>query len=146
MAGAPTRRRQAYGAAMLRLLLGIVVTTALAWMVFVAALALFQPRGMNLREAKRLLPDIARLIRDLTQDQSLPGGVRRRLGVLVAYLALPFDLVPDFIPVLGYADDVIVIAVVLRSVVRQAGPEAIARHWRGSPAGLALVHRLSGLE
>jgi uncharacterized membrane protein YkvA (DUF1232 family) len=57
---------------------------------------------------------------------------------------LPFDLVPDFIPVLGYADDVIVVAIALRSVVRHAGPAALERHWSGSPQGLGIVRLLSG--
>ena len=64
---------------------------------------------------------------------------------LLGYLALPFDLVPDVIPVLGWADDAIVVALVLRSVVRRAGPEALARHWPGSPEGLAALRRLARL-
>ena len=63
----------------------------------------------------------------------------------MAYLALPIDLVPDFIPVLGYADDAIVVALVLRSVVRGAGPQALKRHWPGTPGRLAAVRRLAGL-
>ncbi len=84
------------------------------------------------------------LVRRLARDDTLPPRIRRRLGLLLAYLALPFDLVPDFIPVLGYLDDVIVMAWVLRSVVRAAGPAALERHWPGSPAGLAAIRRLSG--
>ena len=87
-----------------------------------------------------------RLLKALGADASVPRGVRTRLGLLVAYLALPFDLVPDFIPVLGYADDVIVVALVLRSVVRRAGPEAIDRHWTGSDVGLQLVRSMCGLQ
>lgn len=131
---------------MLRVLLGIVTTLAFTWIVFLAALALFRPKELNLREAKRLVPDIARLIRDLARDHALPSGARRRLALLVVYLALPFDLVPDFIPVLGYADDAIVIGLVLRSVVKRAGPRALEKHWRGSPSGLMLVRRLAGVR
>jgi uncharacterized membrane protein YkvA (DUF1232 family) len=58
---------------------------------------------------------------------------------------LPFDLVPDFIPVAGYADDVLLVAWVLRSVVRAAGPEALDRHWPGTPEGLVVVRRLAGV-
>ena len=62
-----------------------------------------------------------RLLPRLAADRSLPRGVRVRLALLLAYLASPIDLVPDFIPVIGYADDAIIVAAVLRSVARQAG-------------------------
>ena len=55
--------------------------------------------------------------------------MRVRQALLSAYLALPFDLIPDPIPVLGYADEAIIVALVLRSVTRRAGPEAVTRHW-----------------
>lgn len=58
---------------------------------------------------------------------------------------MPFDLVPDFIPVVGYADDAIIVAFALRSVVRKAGPEALSRHWPGTPEGLTAVQRLAGI-
>jgi uncharacterized membrane protein YkvA (DUF1232 family) len=129
----------------LRVLGGIVVALVATWTVFVGVLVVFRPRGIDLSEAKRLVPDIARLLRALAKDPTLPSGVRRRLGLLLAYLAMPFDLVPDFIPVLGYADDVIVVALVLRSVVRRAGPAALERHWTGTTRGLELVRSLSGV-
>lgn len=74
----------------------------------------------------------------------MSGKVRRRLGLLLLYLAFPIDLVPDFIPILGYADDVIVIALVLRSIVRQAGIDTLERHWRGTPEGFLALHSLAG--
>jgi hypothetical protein len=61
------------------------------------------------------------------------------------YLLTPIDLIPDFIPVLGYADDAIIVAIALRSVTRHAGPEALDRHWPGTPAGLATLRQLAGL-
>lgn len=129
-----------------RLLIGIVIALALTWAVFVAALVVFKPNGIDFKEAKRLVPDLVRLLRALAADSDLPPGVRRRLGLLLAYLALPFDLIPDFIPVLGYADDVIVVALVLRSVVRAAGPHAVDAHWSGTPQGLSLVRSLAGVR
>ena len=72
--------------------------------------------------------------------------MRWRLGALIAYLAMPVDLVPDFLPVVGYADDALVVAFALRSVVRAAGPEAIDRHWTGTPQGLLAVRRLAGVR
>ena len=60
-------------------------------------------------------------------------------------MAVPIDLVPDFVPVLGYADDAVVVALVLRSVVRRAGAGAVARHWPGTPEGLAALQRATRL-
>ena len=103
------------------------------------------PEVVTMREALRLLPDVLRLVKRLAADRTLPRSVRFRLFVLVAYLAVPFDLVPDFIPVLGYADDALAVALVLRSVVRKAGPDALDRHWPGTAQGLLLVKRLVGV-
>lgn len=116
---------------------------ALLWLVLLVALWVAKPDEVRLREVLRLLPDVVRLLKRLTGDRALPLRVRVRLVLLLAYVALPVDLVPDFIPVLGYADDAIVIALVLRSVVRAAGPQALERHWPGSPEGLAAVRRLA---
>jgi uncharacterized membrane protein YkvA (DUF1232 family) len=98
-----------------------------------------------LQEGLRLLPDTLRLLRRLAADRSLARGVRLRLWPLFAYLAMPFDIVPDFIPILGYADDVILVCIVLRSVVRRAGADALRRHWSGTDDGLAVLWRLAGL-
>lgn len=86
-------------------LIGIAGGLVLAWLILVIALAVVRPRGGMLREAMRLLPDVIRLIHRLAADTTLPRGVRVRLGLLLAYLAMPVDLIPDFIPVLGHADD-----------------------------------------
>jgi uncharacterized membrane protein YkvA (DUF1232 family) len=125
--------------------LGIAAGLLLAWLLALIALVLVRPRGNLLTEAVRLLPDLLRLIPRLARDSSLPRGVRIRLWLVLVYLAMPIDLIPDFIPVLGYADDAIVVAAVLRSVIRHAGPDALEHHWPGTPDGLAAVRRLAGL-
>ena len=127
------------------LLLGIAAGLLLAWVVLVVALVIVRPRGGLLREALRLLPDVLRLLPRLAADRRLPRGVRVRLALLLVYLASPIDLVPDFIPVVGYADDAIIVAAVLRSVVRHAGIEAIERHWPGTHDGFAALCRITGL-
>ena len=124
---------------------GVLVALLLVWGAMLVVLAAARPKGNLLTESVRLLPDLLRLISRLARDNSVPRGVRVRLWLLLGYLAMPIDLVPDFIPVLGYADDAIAVALVLRSVVRHAGPEPVDRHWPGSPDGLAVVHRLAGL-
>ena len=98
-----------------------------------------------MRSALRLLPDLPRLIRRLAADPTVPTGVRVRLALLIVYLASPIDLIPDFIPVIGYADDAVIVALVLRSVTRTAGPDALHRHWPGTPDGLRLIQQLAGV-
>jgi len=127
------------------LLIGIVGALILAWIVLVIVLAIARPRGGLLREALRLLPDVLRLVRRLATDKTLPRGVRIRLGLLLIYLASPIDLIPDFIPILGYADDAIIVTAVLRSVVRRAGLPAVRAHWPGTDDGFAALTRLTGL-
>jgi uncharacterized membrane protein YkvA (DUF1232 family) len=127
-----------------RVLLTIFVALVASWVVLVGALFVFRPRGVDFTEAKRFVPDLVALVRALRRDPAVGRGVHVRLGLLLAYLALPFDLVPDFIPVLGYADDVIVVGLTLRAVVRAAGPEAIDRHWRGTDVGRQLLRSLAG--
>jgi uncharacterized membrane protein YkvA (DUF1232 family) len=126
-------------------LIGMAVAVLISWLLLIVALLLLRPRGAVLAEAVRLLPDLLRLLRRLAADRSLPRAVRVRLGLLMAYLAMPIDLVPDFIPVLGYADDAIIVAVVLRSVVRRAGIDAVRAHWPGSTDGFAALCRIAGL-
>ena len=115
------------------------------WLALLGALWLVRPDGTSTTAALRLLPDLVRLVRRLAADRAVPRGVRVRLWLLLVYLLSPVDLVPDVVPVLGYADDVVVVALALRAVVRRAGAEALARHWPGDPAGLAVVSRLAGL-
>ena len=128
-----------------RIVIGAAVGLAVGWVILVAALLLARPRGSLLREAARLLPDTLGLLRRLATDATLPRGVRLRLWFLFAYLASPIDLVPDFIPVIGYADDVIIVCAVLRSVVRRAGADAVRRNWPGTAAGLEALWRVAGL-
>jgi uncharacterized membrane protein YkvA (DUF1232 family) len=128
------------------LLIGVAAALLLAWLVLVAALLVIRPRGGLLREALRLLPDVLRLIRRLAADKTLPRGVRIRLGLLLAYLALPIDLIPDFIPVLGYTDDAIIVTAVLRGVVRHAGLDAVRAHWPGTDDGFAALARVTGIR
>jgi uncharacterized membrane protein YkvA (DUF1232 family) len=127
------------------LLIGVTAALLVAWLVLVVALAVVRPRGGLLSEALRILPDVLRLVRRLAADKSLPRGVRVRLGLLLVYLASPIDLVPDFIPVLGYADDAIIVIAVLRGVVRRAGLGAVRAHWPGTDDGFAALVRLAGL-
>jgi uncharacterized membrane protein YkvA (DUF1232 family) len=126
--------------------IGIVGGVLLVWAALVVTLWFIKPDELGLRDALRLLPDVLRLVKRLASDPTMPRGVRVRLALLLAYLALPIDLTPDFIPILGYADDAIIVAAVLRSVVRRAGQDAVRRHWPGTDEGYAALTRLTGID
>ena len=127
------------------LVLTIALGLALTYVVLLAALLVTRPRGNLLAEALRLLPDLLRLLRRLAADANVPRAARVRLMLLLGYLAIPLDLVPDFVPVLGYADDAIIVSLVLRSVVRRAGAPLVRRHWPGTHDGLDALARLTGM-
>jgi uncharacterized membrane protein YkvA (DUF1232 family) len=124
---------------------GGLLLVYIALLVLLVVYARRHPETIGLKDALRLLPDLLRLLRRLLSDRTLTVGLRIRLGLLLAYLLSPIDLVPDFVPLIGYADDVIIVALVLRSVIARAGACALERHWPGTPEGLLLVLSLAGL-
>lgn len=125
-------------------LIGILLALLFAWAALVIALMVAAPDRASLKQAVRLLPDLLRLLGGLSRERQLPRWVRWLVIALLVYLALPIDLIPDFIPVLGYADDAIAILIVLRVVLKAASDEVLAAHWSGTPEGLAALYRLTG--
>src|SRR3954464_9205952 len=89
------------------------------------------------------IPDCLVLFRRLLGDDRVPRRSKLLLIALVGYLAMPFDLVPDFIPVAGQLDDAIIVALVLRSVLRGAGPDLLREHWPGPAVSLNTLLRLA---
>ncbi|HTK15663.1 MAG TPA: DUF1232 domain-containing protein [Acidimicrobiia bacterium] len=129
----------------LSIALSVIASLAIVWLVFIVVLLITKPETSTLTETARIVPDALRLVRRLAADKTLPRGVRIRLWCLLAYLVSPIDVVPDFIPVVGYADDAIIMSLVLRSVIKRAGPEAVLAHWPGTPDGLTTLSRLCRL-
>lgn len=132
-----------------QIITGVVLGIVLLWLALVAFLWWEQRHGgeqTNWREITRLAPDVIRLVKRLSTDKGVPRAPRIWLLVLLVYLLSPIDLIPDFIPVLGYADDAIIVAVVLRFAVKHAGITAIERNWPGTTAGLRSLLRLTGLS
>lgn len=130
------------------ILLGPALALLAAYALFLLALGVHarrHPEILSLTDVLRLGPDVLRLLRRLAADRTVPWWSRLLLWALMAYLILPIDLVPDFLPVIGYADDIVLVAGVLRTVVRGAGTGALERHWPGSDAGLRLLRRLAGV-
>lgn len=106
--------------------------------VFVLAL-LIAGRRESARALTRLIPDCIILCSRLLRDPRVPRRKKLLLVALAGYLALPFDLVPDFIPIAGQLDDVIIVALVLRSFLRSGGEPLVRAHWPGPESTLALV-------
>ena len=96
------------------------------------------------RAVATFVPDCAVFFSRLLRDERVPRRKKLLLGGVVAYLALPFDLVPDFIPVVGQLDDAILVTLVLRTVLRGAGPALVEEHWPGPRASLELMLRAAG--
>ena len=124
------------------LLIAVGIVLAL-YALLVLALYVSGRRGPA-RALARFVPDCAVLFKRLVTDDRVPRSRKLVLGLLAAYLAMPIDLVPDFIPVAGQLDDAILVALALRSLVRSAGPELIREHWPGPEESLRAVLRLAG--
>jgi uncharacterized membrane protein YkvA (DUF1232 family) len=127
------------------ILFSVATTLLITWLLLIIVLIIGRTRGVPLAEGLRLLPDVLRLLRRLAADRTLPRAVRARVWITLVWLLSPIDLIPEFVPVIGPADDIIVVAILLRSLIRHAGPEAVQRHWPGTPDGLAVLARLCKL-
>ena len=101
----------------MKYLIGFVLALAMVWLILVLALVFARPKGLSAKDTARLMPDVVRLVRDLARDHSIPRRVRARLWLLLAWMASPIDAIPDVIPVIGYADDIILAYLVLRRVI-----------------------------
>jgi len=118
------------------LLLGAAVYAAfVAWLLLAG-------RREHARALAGFIPDCLILFRRLLRDDRVPRRRKLLLGALIGYLALPFDLVPDFIPVAGQLDDAIMVALVLRVVLRSSGPDLLREHWPGPASSLSVLLRL----
>jgi uncharacterized membrane protein YkvA (DUF1232 family) len=126
------------------ILLSVAVTLAV-YLLFVVALIVTGRREIA-RAVAGFVPDCLVLFRRLLGDPRVPRRKKLVLAAFVPYLALPFDIVPDFIPVAGYLDDAVIVAFVLRHVLRGSGAELIETHWPGPQESLGLVLRLAGYE
>jgi uncharacterized membrane protein YkvA (DUF1232 family) len=123
---------------------GIIVALVLAWAVLIALFWVLRPKGVGLREVVGVVPDVIRLLRSVVGDRASPLDVRLVLLGLLAWILSPIDLIPEFIPVLGPLDDVVVAVIALRYVRRRVGVEDLRRRWTGTDDGFALLVRVIG--
>jgi len=114
------------------LLIALAVGIAV-WLLGILILVIVG-RKQQARELATAIPNLLVLFRGLLRDPRVPRGSKTWILVAVIWIASPIDLVPEFIPVLGPADDLIVAALVLRHVLKRTDRSLLAEHWRGDPA------------
>jgi len=89
----------------------------------------------------RALPAIIRTLRALAVDPVLPKTTKIALLAAVLYLVSPVDLIPDFIPVVGYLDDLIIAAILVDGILSFVDRGVILKYWPGSPELLERIAR-----
>jgi uncharacterized membrane protein YkvA (DUF1232 family) len=124
-------------------LLGVAGAVVFLYAAFVGWLVV-AGRRRHLRAVLGFVPDCAVCFRRLVGDERVPRSCKLVLIALLGYLAVPFDLVPDFIPVAGQLDDAVVVVMALRWVFRRAGEEAVRESWPGPSASLGVLLRVTG--
>ena len=125
----------------MRTLLIAVAIAAAVWMLAIFALVI-AGRRTHAKELAMLLPNLLSLLRGLIRDPRVGRFDKFLLIVAVAWVASPIDLIPEFIPVFGPLDDVVVVALILRRLVKRAGPEVVSDHWRGDPEIMQKILKL----
>ena len=125
-------------------LLGVAVALVGLWAAMLVLFWVLRPKDVPVREVVKVIPDLLRLLRSLVTDSRAPLDVRLVLIALLAWIVSPIDLIPEFIPVLGPLDDVVVAVVALRYVRRRLGTDELRSRWTGTPDGFALLVRVIG--
>jgi uncharacterized membrane protein YkvA (DUF1232 family) len=124
---------------------GLLLIAVGLWVVAVAAL-IAAGRREDARALAGFIPDCAVLVGRLARDRRIPRARRAVLFIVLGYLALPIDLVPDFLPGVGQLDDAVILGLALRLLVRGGGTELVREAWPGPTASLQIVLRAAGLE
>jgi uncharacterized membrane protein YkvA (DUF1232 family) len=125
-------------------LVGIAIALVALWVALLVLFWALRPRGVPVREILGVVPDVVRLVRSVIADRTVSLDVRLVLVGLLAWIISPIDLIPEFIPVLGPLDDVLLAIVAMRYVRRRLGLEDLRRRWAGTDAGFALLVRILG--
>ncbi len=126
----------------MRWLLIAGISVLVVWLVAIVVLVSLGRKSIA-RELFTLLPKLVRLFRGLVGDERVPRSSKLLLLLGALWLASPIDLIPEFLPGIGPLDDAVVAALVLRHVVKRAGPDVVRDHWRGDPRTLSVLLRVA---
>ena len=128
-----------YKATMLRLLLIAVAVLCTSWLLMVL-LAARLPEGVA-KDLAAFLPSCITMLRRLRKDPRVPRRAKLAIAVAAVWVISPIDLIPDFLPVIGALDDIVVVALALRYAGRRVPREVLLEAWPGNPS---LMNRLLG--
>ena len=128
----------------IELIIGTIVGLLVLWIASLVLFFVLRPKDVPVRELLAVIPDVLRLLRSLIRDGAVPADVRLVVIGLIAWILSPIDLIPEFIPVLGPLDDVVVAIVAMRYVRRRVGIADLEARWQGTPDGFALLTRVIG--
>jgi uncharacterized membrane protein YkvA (DUF1232 family) len=100
-------------------------------------------RRTEARALAGFIPDCIVLVRRLLRDPRVPWWRKVALALVLAYLIMPIDLVPDFIPVAGQLDDAVLVVIAVRVLLHGSGPRLLAEPWPGPPRSLQVILRFA---
>jgi uncharacterized membrane protein YkvA (DUF1232 family) len=95
------------------------------------------------KQLLRALPDLVRLLARLVGDPLLPRTAKIALGAAMVYLASPVDLIPDFIPLVGYLDDLLLAALLVDGILNWVDRALVLKYWPGTPDALERLARVA---
>ena len=98
------------------------------------------------REFAGFIPDCIVLFKHLLQSETLARRYKVAAWLVIGYLALPIDIIPDFIPIAGQFDDAILVALLLRSIIKNAGQQEVTAAWPGTKRSLTLLLKLARVK
>lgn len=129
----------------MKTLLILLIAFLVLYTVFILVLYVTGKRT-EARAINGFIPDCIVLFKSLIEDKQVSAKYKFVLLLLIGYLASPIDIVPDFIPIAGQLDDAIIVALVLRFVLKGAGPELAVKHWPGPHSSLKILLKLAGVR
>ena len=120
-------------------------TLILLYLLFILGLY-FAGKKVAARAVGGIIADCIILFKGLITDSTVKKRYKFVLILLIGYLAMPIDIVPDFIPVVGQLDDAIIVALALRTMAKGAGKETIIKHWHGPDSSLQALLKLARIS
>lgn len=122
-----------------------MISIALTLAIYAGFVCYLAARGRrdDARALATFIPDCVVLVTRLAREPRVPRRRKLLLVAVVGYLSLPFDLIPDFVPIAGQLDDAVIVALTLRHFVKASGEELIRELWPGPEQSLAAILRLA---